>query len=58
MTKLVLSVYITAFTMLAVMAVGKVPETCGEPYSYSLPIIVFSMLFIPALLGIIAASED
>ena len=58
MTKVFCAIYILAITALSASVVGELPKETESPYSISLPITIFFMLLVPALLGYISGRKD
>ncbi len=49
--EIVLIAFIGWVTLEAIFSVGNIPENCGNPYSWWLPISIFGMLTLPAICG-------
>jgi hypothetical protein len=56
--KLVCTAYISTITGAAINSVGKMPPIQTEPYSWTMPLLIFMMLAAAASLGYGAGKED
>ena len=58
LNKLICVAYIAGLTGLALDQVGEMPNFPEEPFSWSLPFIMFGLLATAAILGYRAGKED
>lgn len=58
MNKVICAAYIAFVTGMTVTAVGTLPKSPAEPFSWYLPIIMFALTALPAVLGYLAGRDD
>lgn len=58
MHKIICIAYIAFITGMAVSAVGRMPESPPEPYSWWLPLAILSIMIAPATTGYLAGRDD
>jgi hypothetical protein len=48
-----LAAFVMFFVGLATADIGELPTNCGQPYAWSLPFVILTLMLFPAVLGVL-----